>query len=74
MRMIHVTVEPPITKDDNMELKSVCFILYFEIEFRKYRTIKGIQCTSFNATKCSHLHKIHPEPQLFLALSLSFLH
>ena len=65
--MIHVTVEPLITKDDGMELKGVYFISYFEIECRKIHTIKGdiihkLEC----ATNCSYLHKIHPQ-----SLSLS---
>ena len=60
-------VEPPITKDDGIDLKGVYFISYFEIEYRKSRTVKGdtihkLECV----TKCSYLHKIHPQ-----SLSLS---
>ena len=40
MRMVNVSVEPPIIKDDGMELKGIYFSLYFEIEYRKRRTIK----------------------------------
>ena len=35
MRMVNVSVEPPITKDDGMELKGIYFSLYFEIKYRK---------------------------------------
>jgi hypothetical protein len=48
MRMVNVSVEPPITKDGGMELKGVYFSLYFEIEYRKSRTTKGIQYISLN--------------------------
>jgi len=77
--MIHVMVEPPITKDDGMELRGVYFISYFEIEYRKSRTIKGdtihkLEC----ATKCSYLHKIHPQSHsqssmFFISYPLLFL-
>jgi hypothetical protein len=53
--MIHVTVEPPITKDDGMELKGIYFISSFEIEYRKSHTIKGIQYASLNVQLSAHI-------------------
>jgi hypothetical protein len=55
MRMVNVSVEPPITKDDGMELKGIYFSLYFEIKYRKSCTTKGIQNTSLNVQPSAHI-------------------
>jgi hypothetical protein len=56
--MLHEMMEPPVTHDHSDELKGVYFFLYFEFEYRKSRTAKGIQYTSLNVQPSAQLiHK-----------------
>jgi hypothetical protein len=55
-KIIHVLVGCHIYKKDTViDSKAFKFFLYFGFEFRKSRTIKGIQCTSFNVQPCAQI-------------------
>jgi hypothetical protein len=65
-------VEPPITKGCGIRLKGAYNSFYFEFKFRKSRTIKGMQCASFNVQLSANSSTIYPLLPCLVSMWFSF--
>ena len=65
-------VELPITKGCGIRLKGAFNSFYFEIEFRKNRTTKGMQCASLNVQLSTNSSTKYPQMPSLVSTSFSF--